>query len=93
MIDDPQRLAPSELDRRVAYVKTIRSLYRNERIAGLVGCLVGVLLLIWGRQGQGAPGWVVPAAFLVIGAAWSLFAYVIIRRTRYVRAHPFDPQS
>jgi len=44
-------------------------------------------------MGQGAPAWAVPVAFLVIGAAWSLFAYVIIRRTRYVRAHPFDPQS
>jgi hypothetical protein len=81
------------LSRRVAYVKTIRALYRNERIAGLVGCLIGAMLLIWGRQVAGAPAWAVPVGFLVIGAAWSLFAYVIIRRTRYVRAHPFDPQS
>ena len=88
MSDDPQRL-----EKRVAYVKSIRALHRNERIAGLLGCLVGALLLIWGRQVAGAPAWAVPVAFLVIGAAWSLFAYVIIRRTRYVRAHPFDPQS
>jgi hypothetical protein len=86
--DDPQLLA-----KRVAYVKAIRGLYRNERIAGLVGSLVGAMLLIWGRMGQGASAWAVPVAFLVIGAAWSFFAYVIIRRTRYVRAHPFDPQS
>ncbi len=79
--------------KRVAYVKTIRGLYRNERIAGLVGCLLGAMLLIWGRQAAGAPAWAVPVAFVVIDAAWSLFAYVIIRRTRYVRAHPFDPQS
>ena len=88
MTDDSELLA-----KRVAYVKTIRGLCRNERIAGLVGCLLGAMLLIWGRQTVGAPGWAVPVAFLVIGAAWSLFAYVIIRRTRYVRAHPFDPQS
>ena len=88
MIDNPQLLA-----KRVAYVRTIRGLYRNERIAGLVGSLTGALLLIWGRMAQGAPGWAVPVAFFLIGAAWSLFAYVIIRRTRYVRAHPFDPQS
>ena len=88
MSDDPQLLA-----KRVAYVRAIRGLYRNERIAGLVGSLVGAMLLIWGRMGQGAPAWAVPVAFLVIGAAWALFAYVIIRRTRYVRAHPFDPQS
>ena len=88
MTDDSELLS-----RRTAYVKTIRALYRNERVAGLVGCLIGAMLLIWGRQVAGAPAWAVPVAFLVIGAAWSLFAYVIIRRTRYVRAHPFDPQS
>ena len=88
MTDDPALIA-----KRVAYVRTIRGLYRNERIAGLVGCLIGAMLLVWGRQAVGAPAWAVPVAFLVIGAAWLLFAYVIIRRTRYVRAHPFDPQS
>jgi hypothetical protein len=91
--NDPKRLAPSELNRRVAYVKAIRALYRNERVAGLVGCLVGALLLIWGRQAAGAPAWAVPTGLVTIGAGWLLFAYVIIRRTRYVRAHPFDPQS
>jgi len=88
MSDDPRLLA-----QRVAYVKTIRGLYRNERVAGLVGCLVGALLLIWGRQSVGAPAWAVPTGLVTIGAGWLLFAYVIIRRTRYVRAHPFDPQS
>ena len=88
MTDDPQLLA-----KRVAYVKTIRGLYRNERIAGLVGCLIGALLLIWGRQAAGAPAWAAPTGLVTIGAGWVLFAYVILRRTRYVRAHPFDPQS
>ena len=84
---------PAVLQKRVAYVKTIRGLYRNERVAGLVGCLVGALLLIWGRQVAGAPAWAAPTGLVTIGAAWVLFAYVILRRTRYVRAHPFDPQS
>lgn len=88
MSDDPELLA-----RRVAYVKTIRGLYRTERAVGLVGSLVGALLLIWGRQAANAPAWAAPAGLVTIGAAWLLFAYVIYRRTRYVRAHPFDPQS
>jgi len=88
MSDDPKLLA-----QRVAYVKSIRALHRNERIAGLVGCLVGALLLIWGRQSVGAPAWAAPTGLVTIGAGWLLFAYVILRRTRYVRAHPFDPQS
>jgi len=79
--------------KRVAYALTIRGLYRVERGLGLAGSLVGALLLIWGRQLAGAPAWAAPAGLVTIGAAWALFAYVIYRRTRYVRAHPFDPQS
>lgn len=88
MSDEPELLA-----KRIAYVKSIRGLYQVERVAGLVGCLLGALLLIWGRQAAGAPAWAVSTGLGVIGASWVLFAYVIIRRTRYVRAHPFDPQS
>lgn len=79
--------------RRAAYADTIRSLHRRERGIGFVACLVGAILLIWGRTVQGAPFWAVIAGLVTIGAGWLLFAYVIIRRTRYVRAHPFDPQS
>ncbi|HWT50784.1 MAG TPA: hypothetical protein VN113_01220, partial [Caulobacter sp.] len=54
---------------------------------------VGAILLIWGRTAPGAPFWAVVAGLVTIGVGWLLFAYVILRRTRYVRAHPFDPQS
>jgi hypothetical protein len=84
---------PVLVQKRVAYVKTIRALYRPERMAGMAGCLIGALLLIWGRQVADAPVWAAPTGLVTIGAAWLLFAYVIYRRTRYVRAHPFDPQS
>jgi hypothetical protein len=79
--------------RRAAYLATIKGLYRKERVLGFVACLAGVLLLIWGREVPGAPAWAAPTGLLVIGAGWLLFAYVIVRRTRYVRTHPFDPQS
>lgn len=88
MTDDTDLLA-----KRAAYVRTIRGLYRVERLTGLAGCLVGALLLIWGRQAAGAPAWAASTGLVVIGVSWALFAYVIFRRTRYVRAHPFDPQS
>ncbi|CAN5385782.1 hypothetical protein BH10PSE4_BH10PSE4_15440 [soil metagenome] len=84
---------PVLVQRRVAYVKTLRGLYRAERAVGMIASLIGVLLLIWGRQVAGAPAWAAPTGLVTIGAAWVLFAYVIYRRTRYVRAHPFDPQS
>ena len=79
--------------RKAAYADTIRNLGRRERGIGFVACLVGAVLLIWGRTVAGAPVWAVVAGLVTIAAGWSLFAYVIIRRTRYVRAHPFDPQS
>jgi hypothetical protein len=88
MIDD------SALNMRsAAYADTIRSLHRRERGVGFVACLLGAILLIWGRTVTGAPFWAVVVGLVTIGAGWLLFAYVIIRRTRYVRAHPFDPQS
>ncbi|WP_454760128.1 hypothetical protein [Caulobacter segnis] len=79
--------------RKAAYFDTIRALGRRERGMGLVACMLGAILLIWGRTAQDAPFWAVVAGLVTIGAGWLLFAYVIIRRTRYVRAHPFDPQS
>ena len=88
MSDDPQLLA-----RRVAYAQTVRGLYRVERLTGLAACLVGALVLIWGRMASAAPSWAAPVGLVTIAAGWLLFAYVILRRTRYVRAHPFDPQS
>ena len=88
MSNDPVLLA-----KRVAYVRTIRGLYRAERLTGLGACLVGALVLIWGRMVPAAPAWAVPVGLVTIAAGWLLFAYVILRRTRYVRAHPFDPQS
>lgn len=88
MIDDSDLGA-----RRAAYADSVRALARRERAVGLVACLAGALFLIWGRTISGAPQWAVIAGLVTIGAGWLLFAYVIIRRTRYVRAHPFDPQS
>lgn len=87
-------MTDSALDaRRAAYFDTVKSLGRRERGLGLLACLAGAMLLIWGRSTPSAPIWAVIAGLITIGAGWLLFAYVIIRRTRYVRAHPFDPQS
>ena len=88
MIDDPDYIK-----RRIAYVDTIRTMHKNKRLIGLVGCLIGVLILAWARFRDGAPQWELAAGLVVIGFSWLLFAYVIFARTRYVRAHPFDPQS
>ncbi|MEI7931697.1 MAG: hypothetical protein WCI21_01380 [Alphaproteobacteria bacterium] len=85
MIDDPDYIK-----RRIAYVDTVRSMHKNKRAAGLIGCLLGVIILAWARFRDGAPHWELWAGLVVIAISWLLFIYVIVDRTRYVRSHPFE---
>jgi hypothetical protein len=84
-----------DLERRLAYIDQVRAIARRERNLGFVCCLLGVLGLAFAayRLEAGAfstPG-VIALATIVFG--WALFAYAIVKRTRYVRAHPFDPTT
>lgn len=87
MLDDPE-----ELERKAAYLDTIRGLYRRERSAGFVACLVGVLVLVWSRMRYDAPAWGIWAGLAIIAAGWILFVYVLVRRSAWVRTHPFEPK-
>ena len=64
----------------------VRRLHAGKQTAGLLSSLAGALLLIWGRLRPEAPDFAVWAAIGLIALGWALFAYVIIQRTRYVRA-------
>jgi len=78
------------LQRQAAYIDSLRGLYRSERTAGLVACLVGVILMSLARfrfSGEPALLW---SGVGVIALGWGLFAYAILRRRLWVRAHPFD---
>jgi hypothetical protein len=88
MIDDP-----NYIPKRIAYIDAVRSLHKNKRMAGLVGCLLGLLLLAWAEFRSASPHWALVSGVAVIAVSWALFAYVIVARTRYVRAHPFDLES
>ena len=65
---------------------SVRHLHRGKQTAGLLACAVGALVLMWGRLRADAPEFAVLAGFALIGLGWALFAYVIVQRTRYVRA-------
>ena len=65
---------------------SVRHLHANKQTAGLLACVAGAVLLIWGRVRPEAPDLAVPAGLALIGLGWALFAYVIVMRTRYVRA-------
>ena len=64
----------------------VRHLHANKQTAGLLACVAGAVLLIWGRVRPEAPELAVAAGLALIGLGWALFAYVIVMRTRYVRA-------
>lgn len=85
----------SELQARIAYMQTVRNIARMHQTVGFACCLVGAVLLIWASYkipgGAFTPFGYTALAVIVVG--WVLFAYSVIARTRYVRAHPFEPKA
>ena len=85
----------AELQRKIAWLRAVRQAGYWSRTIGFALCLVGAVLLIWASQF--VPGGAFSAfgytALSVIFAGWGLFGYSVIARTRYVRAHPYEPQN
>lgn len=83
-----------EHDRRIAWITSVRGMHRYKRFAGFIGCILGAALLLWARYSpEQAPTWAMPVGFIVIGASWLLFVYVIITRWRWVKANPYRSQE
>jgi hypothetical protein len=85
MIDDP-----AELERRTAYLETLRAQGRAARLAGLILSLAGVMVLVIGRYRLGGPTWALATGVGVIALGWGLFVYAIGRRLLWARAHPYS---
>ena len=85
----------AELQRRIAYLNALRQVGYWPRTLGFAFCLVGAILLIYAsyKVPGGAFSSFGYTALGVIVVGWVLFAYSLIARTRYVRAHPFDPKA
>jgi hypothetical protein len=85
----------AELQRRIAYLKALRQVGYWPRTLGFAFCLVGAILLIYAsyKVPGGAFSSFGYTALGVIVVGWALFAYSLIARTRYVRAHPFEPKA
>jgi uncharacterized membrane protein len=75
---------------RAQYVSSVRKLHRHKQSAALIGCVVGVLLMMSSNYITGAPSWLRFAGLAVVAASWMTFIYVLVSRTRYVRANPFQ---
>ena len=82
------------LVRRAAYIDEIRCVALRARRMGWAVLFLGLATLAWAAlRGPGVHSR--PAhwgeAAIIIG--WGLFFYAMIRRTRYVRTHPFAPND
>ena len=78
--------------RRAAYVSEIRSVALRARRLGWLALLLGVATFAWASiEGPGPDSRAAHWAIAAVGLGWALFFYVMMRRTEYVRAHPFDP--
>ena len=81
------------IKKRLAYIDNLREMHRGKRLAGFVGCLLGVILMGSSAFVHGAPSWLRWVGLAVVVPSWLLFIYVLISRTQYVRTHPFDPEA
>ncbi len=81
------------LIRRAAYVDEIRSVALRARKIGYAIILLGLMTFVWAAwRGPGVHSELAHSAEAAIVLGWALFIYVMFKRTRYVRAHPFDPE-
>jgi len=79
------------IERRLAYIEKVRSLHKNKRNAGFVGCLLGVVAMLFGRFRYSDYSQIlVWGGLAVVAASWAVIFYVSVQRANYVRAHPFE---
>ena len=79
--------------RRAAYMAEIRSIGLRVRQAGWIVLMLGVATFAWATiDGPGPSSKIAHWAIAAVALGWVLFFYVMVRRTKYVRAHPFDPE-
>jgi hypothetical protein len=79
--------------RRAAYVDEIRSVALRERRVGWAALLLGVAAFIWAAwDGPGVHSRTAHTAEAAIALGSALFFLAMFKRTRYARAHPFDPE-
>jgi len=80
--------------RRAAYVSDVRAVALRARRVALLALMIGLVTLAWAvLRGPGVHSRLAHTGEAAIGLSWLLLAYVLFRRTRYVRANPFDPND
>ena len=84
----------SEPVRRAVDARELRGVAPIARGVGLFGCMAGALLRAYAsRTPAGVHSPLGYSALAVVAVSWAIFAYVIVRRTRYARARALNPES
>src|SRR5258707_15817982 len=69
----------------MAQIDAIRAHHRGTRNAGLVACLLGVLVMIAGRYMAGAPVWLVSVGVGGVALGWGLISFALRKREAMAR--------
>jgi hypothetical protein len=78
----------TDIQRRMAYFDHVRGLHKTKRTIGIVGCLIGCLVMLWGAQR--GPDILRYVGLGIVAVSWLLFIYVTIARAMYVKNHPLE---
>jgi hypothetical protein len=69
-----------------AEIARIRAHHKGTRTAGIIACLIGVLVMVAGRFMAGAPVWLVSVGVGIAVLGWGLIAFALISRLALARA-------
>jgi len=85
----------AELQRRIAWLQSVRKVGQLPRQLGFLLCLIGVILLTYATYKiPGGPRSAFGYTSLgVIAVGWVFLIFSMVARTRYVRAHPYEPAN
>ena len=81
----------ADIQRRIAYFDYVRSLHKTKRTAGIVGCLIGMLVMLWGSER--GPDVLRYVGLGIVAVSWLLFIYVTISRAMYVKKNPLEARN
>ncbi|MEZ5939355.1 MAG: hypothetical protein R3C52_14250 [Hyphomonadaceae bacterium] len=80
-----------DVEQGIAWITRVRRMHRNKRLTALLGCVLAILLLLWGRFSPGAPQWAIPAGVALAVGCWVVLAWVVYARYRWAKANPYTP--
>lgn len=72
------------------WIKTVRTMHRNKRSGGYIGCAFGAAMILASRYlPDRVPEQLFWVGLAVIGASWLVFVFVMISKWQWVKNNPF----